>query len=558
MSSLLLICLVFSTNQLNADQPYVGEIKIFAGNFPPNGWMFCDGQLLSISENEVLFQLIGTTYGGDGQMTFALPNLQSRVALHQGNGYILAEAGGVEQISLTVNQIPLHSHGISFNHGKGELVNPASGFPARNAAGANQYGEITPNAFANAQSIAVVGGSQPHENRQPYLVLNYIISLWGIFPSQSKSGGEEYLVLEPDGAISEWKETRGIEPFLSEIKIFAFNFAPKGWALCNGQLLPINQNQALFALLGTTYGGNGQTNFALPDLRGRVAVHYGNGIGLINWSLGEKRGEHAHTLTTQEMPAHNHLINAISSTGNSNSPADNLLAANSADVPAFSAISSNAQEQLTSQTGGGQAHLNMQPFLTLSYCIALQGIFPSQNRTNDESEMSRGFGDFVAEIIIVPFDFAPNGYMKCDGQIMTISQNTALFSLLGTTYGGDGKSTFGLPDLRGRVAIHSGQGQGLSLYDLGEQGGEESVRITIANMPTHSHHLKVANTATSDALQGNSFGPFPGAYNSGTPNATFNTTAGTISGGSMPHNNIMPSLGLNFIIATQGVFPPRP
>ena len=165
------------------------------------------------------------------------------------------------------------------------------------------------------------------------------------------------------------------EPFLSEIRIMSFIFAPKGWALCNGQLLPINQNQGLFSLLGTTYGGNGQTNFALPDLRGNVPIHFGAGF-----TLGQKGGQQAHTITQSEMPAHTHFINATTLQSNAAAPTGAIFA----DV--VGQIYTNQASSLTTllpatvtNVGGSQAHLNMQPFLTLSFCIALQGIFPSQN-----------------------------------------------------------------------------------------------------------------------------------------------------------------------------------
>ena len=163
------------------------------------------------------------------------------------------------------------------------------------------------------------------------------------------------------------------EPFLSEIRIMSFNFAPKGWAMCNGQLLPINQNQALFSLLGTTYGGDGRVNFALPDLRGRTPIHVGSGH-----TLGEKAGEQAHTLTISELPQHTHVLNANTGTGQNNPPGAVLgKAAANMYGPASSLQTMGANSVLN--TGGSQAHLNMQPFLTLSFCIALQGIFPSPN-----------------------------------------------------------------------------------------------------------------------------------------------------------------------------------
>ncbi len=555
----LVFFLLLGASQVSRSQPYVGEIRMFTGNFAPSGWMFCEGQLLPISENEVLFQLIGTTYGGDGQETFALPDLRGRVPLHQGNGYIIGEASGTEQVSLTLNQIPAHQHGLNFNTGKGEALNPSSGFPARNSVGADQYGAIAPDVYANGSTVKVTGGSQPHENRQPYLAVNYIISLFGIFPSQNmpNSSGEDYRLLKPDGTISQYNKAFGNLPFMGEILIFAFNFTPKNWAACNGQILPINQNQALFSLLGTTYGGNGQTNFALPDLRGRAPVHYGQGPGLSNWGIGQRTGETSHTLTAQELPAHNHLINASSTTGNLNDPAGNLLASNSAGVPAFSASSSGSQDMMTSPSGGTQPHNNMQPYLTLNYCIAMFGVFPSRSG-NSTSGATRGTEPFYAETAIVAFNFAPTGYQSCNGQILQISQNTALFSLLGITYGGNGQSTFALPDFRGRVALQQGQGPGLSVYDLGENGGAETVTLTVDNLPSHNHLFKIGSDATSDSPDGNSFASFPGAYTAGSSNVTLNSNALTNSGGGQPHNNIKPSLGLNFIIATQGVFPSRP
>lgn len=169
------------------------------------------------------------------------------------------------------------------------------------------------------------------------------------------------------------------EPFLSEIRIMSFQFAPKGWALCNGQPMPINQNQALFSLLGTTFGGDGRVNFALPDIRGRVPIHVGSGH-----TLGEKGGEPAHTLSIAELPTHMHVGTASSTQApqaGGNTPTNaKILAQSRASFLYGSAtglIPMDPRE--ISNTGGSQAHLNMQPFLTLSFCIALQGIFPSPN-----------------------------------------------------------------------------------------------------------------------------------------------------------------------------------
>lgn len=163
------------------------------------------------------------------------------------------------------------------------------------------------------------------------------------------------------------------EPFLGEIRLMSFNFAPKGWAMCNGQLYPINQNQALFSLLGTTYGGNGQTTFALPDYRGRVPISVGGGF-----TLGQAGGEQAHTLTISEMPQHLHLRQGTSNNADTPVPAGNLFATNSNQYTAPANLTTMNPGSV-SNVGGGQAHQNMQPYLTLTFCIALQGIFPSPN-----------------------------------------------------------------------------------------------------------------------------------------------------------------------------------
>jgi microcystin-dependent protein len=162
------------------------------------------------------------------------------------------------------------------------------------------------------------------------------------------------------------------EPFLSEIRIMSFVFAPKGWALCNGQLLPINQNQPLFSLLGTTFGGDGRVNFALPDLRARTPIHVGSGH-----TLGERAGEQAHTLSIAELPTHTHVLNASTTTGTLIIPGGNSLGVTPNQIYTQVADLTSMSPSTIGNVGGSQAHLNMQPFLTLSFCIALQGIFPS-------------------------------------------------------------------------------------------------------------------------------------------------------------------------------------
>lgn len=169
-------------------QPYVGEIRMFGGNFPPAGWAFCNGQLMPISENDVLFNLIGTTYGGDGQETFALPNLQSRVPIHMGTGpglssYVIGEMAGVEQVTLTSQQIPSHTHPLLASTNLANSNTPSNNVLAQ--ADIDMYVLDVPDINMNANSVQALGGSQPHDNMAPFMTISFIISLYGIYPSQT-------------------------------------------------------------------------------------------------------------------------------------------------------------------------------------------------------------------------------------------------------------------------------------------------------------------------------------------------------------------------------------
>jgi microcystin-dependent protein len=308
-----------------------------------------------------LFTVIGTRYGGDGEETFALPNLQSRVPLHFGTGndgipYQIGEQPGVESVTLNTQQLPVHNHVPIATANNGDQPSPIGAVWASNTV-VKPYNVNPPGVNMGVPSMSASGGSQPHENMQPYLCINFIISLYGIFPSPNGGGGS------------------GIDIFLSELRMFAFDFAPGGWAFTNGQQLPINQNQALFSLLGTTYGGDGRVNFALPDLRGRVPMHMSNGH-----RLGERGGEAVHTLTASEMPQHSHILNASGADGALATPVNNFWGAHSErpyGAPTSNLVAMNATG--TSSVGGSQPHENRMPSLAINFGIALQGIFPSQN-----------------------------------------------------------------------------------------------------------------------------------------------------------------------------------
>jgi microcystin-dependent protein len=353
------------------------------------------------------------------------------------------------------------------------------------------------------------------------------------------------------------------EPFIGQITIFGFGFAPQGWAFCQGQLLPLSQNIPLFRILGTNYGGNGSTTFALPNLQG-IPVGAGQGPGRSGYSIGQDGGEATVTLAPQEIPSHSHAFDVVTEQATNASPEGNQLAkawraqAHTDSVVSFySDNPNNAKTALAPNAivanGSGAAHNNMQPYLTLNFCIAMQGVMPSPDGAPAPVRQP-----LLGEISICAFNNPPAGWALCQGQTLQINQNQALFSLLGTTYGGDAERTFALPDLRGRVPLNFGAN-----FFIGQMGGEESHTLSAAEMPSHSHALladatstSVGNTPSPATVLGMSLGksvpdnvPFT-AY-------LYNTAAGTANlagqslgntGGGQPHLNMMPSLALAFCI----------
>jgi len=407
---------------VKGSETVLGEVSLFAGDFAPRSWAFCDGQLLQISQYSALFSILGTTYGGDGRTTFALPDLRGRTVVHEGNGpgltpRPLGQKFGVGDVTLTAAQMPQHNHTL-----------PAVG-----------YAE---------DETSNTGGSQQHTNMQPSLVLNHTIALQGLFPSRNK----------------------GIaDPYIGEVGLFAGNFAPRGWAFTDGQLMSISQNEALFSILGTTYGGDGRTTFGLPDLRGRAAMGPRTGPGLTPRTLGQKIGVENVTLTTAQMPSHNHEL--------------------------WTGLGHPANDD-TGDTGGGQSHDNMQPSMALNYIIAMQGTYPSRYKDGVEPAEDKSYEPFLGEVNLFAGNFAPRGWAYCDGQILQISQHDALFSLLGTRYGGDGRTTFGLPDLRGRVPVHPGSGPGLMPWQWGQKYGGEDSSLSVGQLPAHIHTANVPEPST--------------------------------------------------------------
>lgn len=323
--------------------PYMGEIRIWPVNFAPAEWFFCQGQLLPIGQYEDFYTLIGTTYGGDGETSFGLPDLRGRVPIHVNNSHVLGESGGAEEVTLTTDQLPSHSHALRANPIDGNRLDPTGSIPAGVRGGSNRYAEA-PSVPMHASALDASGGSQPHHNLMPYVALNFIISPYGLFPGPH--------VTEPP-------------PDVGEIRLLPHSVPMTGWERCNGQVLPVALYQDLYGVIGNTFGGNPGVTFALPDLRGRAALHRSGAH-----AFGTAGGEEAHALTVNELPAHTHQLRADSGLGTSPLLGGRVPArvsngpqgyATAADVEMDSASIGNA--------GGGQGHLNMQPYLALEFRI---------------------------------------------------------------------------------------------------------------------------------------------------------------------------------------------
>jgi microcystin-dependent protein len=332
-----------------------------------------------------------------------------------------------------------------------------------------------------------------------------------------------------------------MEQYASEIRLFGFDFAPKGWAKCEGQLLPVSSNPALYALLGNRFGGDGKTNFALPDLRGRVVIGSGAGYPAFLYA-----GEQAHRLTIKEMPAHNHGAMASSEDANDTALANNFWAANTGYAKSNNRIMS---DKALAPTGDNLQHENMSPYLSLNYCICLDGMHPTESFNDDE--------EFTGAIKALSIPLVPKNWLFCDGRKLKVSAYFNLFSVIGYIYGGEG-DTFCLPDLRGKAAVSYGTTNELTSYELGENAGEKEVILTKAQLPRHRHNTN-AGLSGNDAKPANNVwanGPTRPAIVSYAKNkgkgALMNINAIGKTGGDLPHNNMMPFLALNYYINAGG------
>ena len=326
---------------------------MYGGNTPPSGWAFCDGSSIPVNNNPALYSLLGSTFGGD-DVSFNLPDMRGRFFVSADNNqYSLGQTGGAEQVSLLDVNLPVHGHSLNGapSGGKDTPKGLTWGTASQNIYGA---GASAPLAKAmSTLGIKPAGQGKPHDNMIPFQCVNYIIALDGIYPSPGGNGGPG-------------------DQYLSEIRIFPYTFVPGGWLACNGQALPVRNNEALYSLLQNTYGGSGST-FNIPDLVGRVATHVGN-----NFYLGQQGGEPGHVLSVSEMPAHNHDAQASSSSPDTGSPIEACWATNTGVTPYGGPATVPMASQAIMAAGGNVPHENRSPFLVLNICMANQGIYPTQ------------------------------------------------------------------------------------------------------------------------------------------------------------------------------------
>ncbi|HEX3627982.1 MAG TPA: tail fiber protein [Verrucomicrobiae bacterium] len=391
------------------DVPFMSEICLFAGNFAPAGWAFCQGQLLSINANYELYNTFGTTFGGDGITTFALPDFRGRRAVDSGQGlglqtWVEGEQAGSDSNMLTVNQMPAHTHSLPF-------PDTATGS---------------------------AGGGQTSPNTGPGLAVNYLIVLTGLYPIQNFTVPE---------------------PFLGQIMFTAYSPTLTGTAKTSGNAEPINQNQALYNLLSTNFGGNGQTTFNLPNIQSRAPIGAGQGPATL-WSVGQSTGADYVTITAAQMPAHQHAIPSLGIE--------------------------------TGIAGSNQPVNLLPPTLALQFVISTNGEMPSATVEATNA--------MIGEIQLFAGTNAPTGWAVCDGSVLQTTNCPALFAVISNYYGGDGVTTFALPDLRGRTPVGSSNGIPGAVY------GAERIVLTEANLPPHTHTgpiLDFDRWITSFGLSGN-------------------------------------------------------
>lgn len=342
---------------------YVGEIRMFAGDYAPVGWVPCDGQELPVQGNERLAELLSASFPGSSPDVFKVPDLRGRVPVGaggsaEGTKFTVGEMGGEESVKLTAKEMPTHRHRARAQS-TGPQLNTALGNVWADRSGAATYAAPPADRSMDRSTIESTGGTGAHENMMPYLALTFIMSTEGPMPTVSSG-------------------RTAVPAMLGEVRLFAVDTVPAGWVQCDGQLLDIADHQALFSLIGTSFGGDGQRTFAVPDMRGRVALQLPAGR-----EAGKRGGSERHTLALSELPAHTHIVKG-SATVSGAAPASAFpskkvwgpVAGTTAIKPFGANPDVFLHRDAITDVGDGASHNNMQPYLTVAFCLNVRGIYP--------------------------------------------------------------------------------------------------------------------------------------------------------------------------------------
>jgi microcystin-dependent protein len=506
--------------------PYLGEIRWYAGNTIPAGWLPCDGRLLPVRGNEDLHFLLEFAFGGSGDH-FAIPDLRGRVPIGTGKGIALAQAGGQESVVLASDEMPAHQHLLVGNKGDGDRAQPAGGVWARSDALA--FSKQAPDTTMAGAALASVGAGTPHDNMMPFQAITPIICTLGMLP------GDELV---------------DADVYMGEVRMLAHPLLPTNWLPCDDTTYA-SGTLDLELLLGTTFGGTA-SQFAVPDLRGRVALHLGGGR-----SLGKAAGEEAHALTAAELPSHTHAALAASTAGDDPSPQNRTWGVQSSALAYAAAPDASLHADAVTPTGGTKAHENRPPFLGLAHVISASGIIVGSE------EQSPTPDPLLGEVRMFALPVPPLGWAECNGQEIDGEQGELLKLVVGDTFGHGATGGVVLPDLSGRVVLGAGDqaGAGLSVRRPGDKGGAELVILETAHLPAHTHQVRARESSGGEASpEGAVFGASQAralstGYSPAMPEVSMSGEAVAAAGEGKAHNNMAPYLTLRFCIALFGSAP---
>lgn len=346
--------------------------------------------------------------------------------------------------------------------------------------------------------------------------------------------------------------------YLGELRVFAFPYEIEGWRVCNGQVLSIKEFDTLYSLIGTTFGGDGLSEFRLPDIRDRVLLGQGQNpdTSFPNYAVGNWGGAELTFLNSGNLPVHTHALKCSSKAGDVGSPVGAVLAAIQGGSLAYITTEQAGKTNKPmdtdsiSSTGGRDTFNNMSPFIALNYMISTRGIYPSNKEGSGQAEA------FLGEVRTFAFGFNPVGWVMCDGSALQVSENQYLYSLIGTTFGSNGTQTFNVPDLRGIVPMHPGSQQ-----TLGQKGGQITNTLGASQMPVHSHVLNSDGDNGSLAAPVANFWAKTSAqfYTKGQPDSTMDPSVIISEGSSAPapFSNMPPYMAANFCICVKGLYPTK-